>query len=228
MAVARVERAPAKINLTLRVIARRPDGYHDIESLVAFAGVADRLSFTPDRILALAVGGPMAARCGELADNLVLKAAHALSERVAGLKVGRFLLSKRLPVAAGLGGGSSDAAAALRLLARANRLSLEDPRLIEAAQVTGADVMVCLDPQTRVMRGIGDVLSDRIKLAPLRAILVNSRGDGCNRGRVPGGRAKQARCQSRRLAPVKWASGRVGRVRKRAYSAGRRIGEPGQ
>ncbi|MFZ1091532.1 MAG: 4-(cytidine 5'-diphospho)-2-C-methyl-D-erythritol kinase, partial [Xanthobacteraceae bacterium] len=90
MAAARVERAPAKINLTLRVIARRPDGYHDIESLVAFAGVADRLRFTPDRILALAVGGPMAARCGELADNLVLKAAHALSERVAGLEVGRF------------------------------------------------------------------------------------------------------------------------------------------
>jgi 4-diphosphocytidyl-2-C-methyl-D-erythritol kinase len=173
VAGARVERAPAKINLTLRVIARRPDGYHDIESLVAFAGVADRLSFTPDRMLALAVGGPMAARCGELADNLVLKAAHALSERVGGLKVGRFLLSKRLPVAAGLGGGSSDAAAALRLLARANHLSLEDPRLIEAAQVTGADVPVCLDPQTRVMRGIGDVLSDRIELAPLPAILVN-------------------------------------------------------
>ena len=173
MAAARVERAPAKINLTLRVIARRPDGYHDIESLVAFAGVADRLSFMPDRMLALAVGGPMAARCGAIADNLVLKAAHALSERVAGLKVGRFLLSKRLPVAAGLGGGSSDAAAALRLLARANHLSLEDPRLIEAAQVTGADVPVCLDPQTRVMRGIGDVLSDRIKLAPLPAILVN-------------------------------------------------------
>jgi 4-diphosphocytidyl-2-C-methyl-D-erythritol kinase len=173
VAGARVERAPAKINLTLRVIARRPDGYHDIESLVAFAGVADRLSFTPDRMLALAVGGPMAAGCGELADNLVLKAAHALSERVAGLRVGRFLLSKRLPVAAGLGGGSSDAAAALRLLARANHLSLEDPRLIEAAQATGADVPVCLDPQTRVMRGIGDVLSDRIKLAPLPAILVN-------------------------------------------------------
>jgi len=115
----------------------------------------------------------MAARCGELADNLVLKAAYALSERVAGLKVGRFLLSKRLPVAAGLGGGSSDAAAALRLLARANHLALEDPRLIEAAQATGADVPVCLDPQTRVMRGIGDVLSDRIKLAPLPAILVN-------------------------------------------------------
>jgi 4-diphosphocytidyl-2-C-methyl-D-erythritol kinase len=173
VAAARVERAPAKINLTLRVIARRPDGYHDIESLVAFAAVADRLSFTPDRMLALAVGGPMAARCGELADNLVLKAAHALCERMAGLKVGRFLLSKRLPVAAGLGGGSSDAAAALRLLARANRLPLEDPRLIEAAQVTGADVPVCLDPQTRVMRGTGDVLSDRIELAPLPAILVN-------------------------------------------------------
>src|ERR1700738_4794518 len=128
VAGARGERAPAKINLTRRVIARRPDCYHDIESLVAFAGVADRLSFTPDRMLALAVGGPMAARCGELADNLVLKAAHALSQRVAGLKVGRFLLSKRLPVAAGLGGGSSDAAAALRLLARGHHLSLQKPR----------------------------------------------------------------------------------------------------
>jgi 4-diphosphocytidyl-2-C-methyl-D-erythritol kinase len=72
-----------------------------------------------------------------------------------------------------LGGGSSDAAAALRLLARANRLPLEDPRLIEAARVTGADVPVCLDPQTRVMCGIGDVLSDCIELAPLTAVLVN-------------------------------------------------------
>src|SRR3984893_8033831 len=124
VAGARVEWAPAKINLTLRVIARRPDSYHDIESLVAFAGVADRLSFTPDRMLALAVGGPMAARCGELADNLVLKAAHALSERVAGLKVGRFLPSKRLPVAAGLGGGSSDAAGGVGVVARATRLCL--------------------------------------------------------------------------------------------------------
>jgi 4-diphosphocytidyl-2-C-methyl-D-erythritol kinase len=173
VALARIEGAPAKINLTLRVIARRADGYHEIESLVAFAGVADQLTLTLGRSLALVVRGPMAAACGDVADNLVLEAAHALSERVPGLKVGRFQLSKRLPVAAGLGGGSSDAAAALRLLARANRLALDDPRLFEAAGATGADVPVCLEPQARIMRGIGDVLSDRIELPPLAAMLVN-------------------------------------------------------
>lgn len=173
MPLARVERAPAKINLTLHVIARRPDGYHEIDSLVAFAGVADQLTFTPGRKLALAVSGPTAARCGELADNLVLQAARGLAERVDPLKLGRFHLSKRLPVAAGLGGGSSDAAAALRLLARANRLALHDPRLMAAARATGADVPVCLDPRTRVMRGIGDVLSPRIELPRVPVILVN-------------------------------------------------------
>jgi 4-diphosphocytidyl-2-C-methyl-D-erythritol kinase len=170
---AQVELAPAKVNLTLRVIARRSDGYHEIESLVAFAGVADRLSITPDRALALAVGGPMAAGCGELPQNLVLKAASALSERVAGLKIGHFQLSKRLPVAAGLGGGSSDAAAALRLLARANGLTLADPRVLEAARATGADVPVCLEARARVMRGIGDVLSHPVKLPRIPALLVN-------------------------------------------------------
>ncbi len=108
-----------------------------------------------------------------LTDNLVLKAARALAERVEGLKLGRFDLSKRLPVAAGLGGGSADAAAALRLLARANRLALDDPRLMEAARATGADVPVCLDPRPRVMRGIGDVLSEPLDLPRLPAVLVN-------------------------------------------------------
>jgi 4-diphosphocytidyl-2-C-methyl-D-erythritol kinase len=170
---ARVEKAPAKINLTLRVIGRRPDGYHEIESLVAFAGVADDLSFTPGRILALAVSGPTAAASGKIADNLVLKAAHALAERVVGLKLGRFVLSKRLPVAAGLGGGSSDAAAALRLLARANRLARDDPRVMQAARATGADVPVCLDPRPRLMRGVGDILSVPLQLPPLPAVLAN-------------------------------------------------------
>ena len=127
---ARAERAPAKINLTLRVVGRRADGYHDLESLVVFAGVGDTLTFTPARALALTVDGPTAAASGRLDDNLVLKAARALAERVEGLKLGRFALSKRLPVAAGVGGGSSDAAAALRLLARANRIALDDPRLM--------------------------------------------------------------------------------------------------
>lgn len=175
MATARAERAPAKINLTLRVIGRRPDGYHDLESLVVFAGVGDTLSFAPGHTLALSVDGPTAAAAGSLDDNLVLKAARALVERVEGLKVGCFALSKRLPVAAGVGGGSSDAAAALRLLARANRIALDDRRLMEAARVSGADVPVCLDPRPRMMRGIGDVLSGPLALPKLPAVLVNPR-----------------------------------------------------
>ncbi len=172
-AAARAEKAPAKVNLTLRVLGRRADGYHDIESLVAFGGIGDLLTFTPGSALALAVSGPTAPAVGDVADNLVLKAARALAGQVAGLGLGRFALSKRLPVAAGLGGGSADAAAALRLLARANGIALDDPRLLQAARVTGADVPVCLDPRARLMRGIGDVLSPPLDLPRLFAVLVN-------------------------------------------------------
>jgi 4-diphosphocytidyl-2-C-methyl-D-erythritol kinase len=167
------EKAPAKVNLTLRVIGRRADGYHEIESLVAFADVGDALTFSPGGALALRVAGPTAAAAGQIADNLVLKAARALAERVERLKLGGFALSKRLPVAAGLGGGSADAAAALRLLARANGLAPDDPRLMQAARATGADVPVCLDPRPRFMRGIGDVLSDPLDLPRLFAVLLN-------------------------------------------------------
>jgi 4-diphosphocytidyl-2-C-methyl-D-erythritol kinase len=171
--IARVERAPAKVNLTLRVLGRRSDGYHELESLVVFAGVGDALGFTPGRSLALAVRGPTAATAGDLADNLVLKAVRALAERTEGLELGRFVLSKRLPVAAGLGGGSTDAAAALRLAARHNHIAGDDPRLMAAARVTGADVPVCLDPQPRLMRGIGEVLSAPLRLPGLPALLIN-------------------------------------------------------
>ena len=170
---ARVEPAPAKVNLTLRVLGRRPDGYHELESLVVFAAAGDALGFTPGKTLTLTVRGPTAAAAGDLTDNLVLRAARALAERIEGLKLGRFTLSKRLPVAAGLGGGSPDAAAALRLLARQNHIALDDARLIAAARATGADVPVCLDPRPRVMRGIGELLSEPIDLPPLPAILVN-------------------------------------------------------
>jgi 4-diphosphocytidyl-2-C-methyl-D-erythritol kinase len=170
---ARVERAPAKVNLTLRVLGRRPDGYHELESLVVFAGVGDALSFTPGRGLALTLRGPTAAAAGDLTDNLVLKAVRALAERTEGLKLGRFVLSKRLPVAAGLGGGSTDAAAALRLIARHNRIAIDDPRLMAAARATGADVPVCLDPQPRMMRGIGERLSPPWPLPGLPALLIN-------------------------------------------------------
>jgi 4-diphosphocytidyl-2-C-methyl-D-erythritol kinase len=169
------ERAPAKINLTLRVVGRRADGYHELESLVAFASVSDTLTFTPARALALTVTGPTAAASGSIDDNLVLKAARALAERVEGLKLGRFALTKRLPVAAGIGGGSSDAAAALRLLARVNRIGIDDPRLMQAAAVTGADVPVCVDPRPRLMLGIGDLLSEPASMPKLPAVLVNPR-----------------------------------------------------
>jgi 4-diphosphocytidyl-2-C-methyl-D-erythritol kinase len=167
------EPAPAKVNLTLRVTGRRPDGYHELESLVAFARVGDRLAFAPGAPLALEVGGAFAAAAGDIADNLVLKAARELKRLVPGLTLGRFVLEKDLPVAAGLGGGSADAAAALRLLGRANGLAMDDARLAAAACASGADVPVCLDPRARVMRGIGEILSAPLGLPPLPAVLVN-------------------------------------------------------
>lgn len=167
------EKAPAKINLTLHVRNRRSDGYHELESLVAFADLADTLRLEPDAADRLEVTGPFAGKSGPAADNLVLKARVALAGHLAGLKGGRFLLEKNIPVAAGLGGGSADAAAALRLLARANGIALDDPRLIAAARTVGADVPVCLDPRPRIMRGIGELVSAPIELPLLPAVLVN-------------------------------------------------------
>jgi 4-diphosphocytidyl-2-C-methyl-D-erythritol kinase len=164
--------APAKVNLSLRVLGRRADGYHELESLVAFTALADQLTLRPGAALSLSVGGPTAGQAGPVADNLVLKAAHALAARVAGLRPGAFELTKRLPAGGGLGGGSSDAAAALRLLARANGIALDDARLAAAALASGADVPVCLEAQPRVMRGIGEILSSPIALPALFVVLV--------------------------------------------------------
>ncbi len=168
-----VDHAPAKVNLTLRVLARRADGYHELESLVVFADFGDRLSFSRGGDLALTVCGPCAAAAGAGDDNLVRKAARALAARRPGLALGAFDLDKRLPVAAGLGGGSSDAAAALRLVAQANGIARDDPDLYAAARATGADVPVCLDPRPRIMRGIGERLSPPLSLPLLPAVLVN-------------------------------------------------------
>ncbi len=168
-----IETAPAKVNLSLRVLGRRPDGYHELVSLVTFAACGDRVSLLPGRELALNVSGPQAAQIGDNADNLVLKAARALAERLPSVSLGTFDLDKRLPVAAGLGGGSADAAAALRLLARANNLATADMRLYEAARATGADVPVCLECRPRLMAGIGDRLSEPLDLPRLDAVLVN-------------------------------------------------------
>jgi 4-diphosphocytidyl-2-C-methyl-D-erythritol kinase len=170
----RVEYARAKVNLTLRVVGRRVDGYHDLESVVAFADCADGLSLTPGVELQLKTTGPQAEACGEAADNLVLKAARLLGERVPGLKSGTFTLHKVLPVAAGIGGGSADAAAALRLLARASGLAIDDERLTEVAKLTGADVSVCVPSQACIMTGVGESLSP-LKLPRLPCVLVNPR-----------------------------------------------------
>ncbi len=167
--------APAKINLTLRIRGRRADGYHELESLVVFADVGDDLQFTPGDALGLSVEGETAADSGDIDGNLVLKAARALQKQRDTLRPGRFHLIKNLPVAAGVGGGSSDAAAALRLLSQINDLSLADPSLIAAARGTGADVPVCLDPRPRIMRGIGDLLSEPLNLPQLHGVLVNPR-----------------------------------------------------
>ena len=166
-------RAPAKVNLALHVLGRRPDGYHELESLVAFAGAGDVLSLEPGRALALSVAGPTAAAAGGLDDNLVLAAARELAARVPRLGLGRFHLVKRLPVAAGLCGGSSDAAAALRLLSRLNGLPLDAPAVVEAARATGADVPVCLERRARVMAGVGERLGPPLVLPRLHAVLAN-------------------------------------------------------
>ena len=168
-----IEEAPAKVNLTLAIHGRRADGYHELESLVAFARCGDRLSLLPGEPSGLSVSGPFAQAVGPTSDNLVLKGACALARQVSGLELGSFVLVKHLPVAAGVGGGSADAAAALRLLARANALDLADLRLADAAKGTGADVPICVDPRPRIMRGIGEKLSEPLPLPRLAVVLVN-------------------------------------------------------
>lgn len=166
------ERARAKVNLTLHVLGRRADGYHDLESLVAFADEADALTLQPAKDFSLAVTGPRAADCGDLADNLVAKAVRQLAERVPQVGAGAFVLDKHLPAAAGIGGGSADAAAALRLLAQANGIAADDARLVAAAQAVGADVPVCLLSSGCMMRGAGERVTP-MRLPRFPCVLIN-------------------------------------------------------
>ena len=144
----------AKLNLTLEVLGRRADGFHELRSLVAFAGLGDDVELEPGGALELKVEGPFAHALG--GDNLILKAAKAALDLAPNLRLGCFRLVKLLPVAAGLGGGSADAAAALRLIARANGGALPESALTELAPKLGSDVTVCLDSQPALITGRGE------------------------------------------------------------------------
>ncbi len=177
-----VETAYAKINLALHVRRRRADGYHDIETLFAFCADGDRLGAAIAADLTLAIEGPFAEGLSNGSDNLVLRAAEALRD-AAGVTLGaRLTLDKRLPVASGIGGGSADAAAALRLLARLWRTSLPDAEMLAIAAALGADVPACYVSRPCRGDGRGDALAmldaDGLgggSLAGLPVLLVNPR-----------------------------------------------------
>ena len=165
------ERAQAKVNLSLKVVGRRGDGFHELNSLIAFASVGDTLQLKPDGTLSLSVSGPFSDNLDE--DNLVLRAARLAKERCGEVRTGAFALIKNLPVSSGLGGGSADAAAALRLVGRANP-GLLTPRIMEGiACQLGSDVLACLMSHAAIMRGRGDKLSVLDDLPALDAVLVN-------------------------------------------------------
>lgn len=161
------EFAPAKVNLCLHVTGRRADGYHLLDSLVVFAGIGDRVTVLPGRGLTLRLTGPESAALAVEPDNLVLRAARAM-----GVEQAEFRLWKALPVASGIGGGSADAAATLRVIGRFGSLPLPDAAAILAL---GADVPVCLAGRTARMQGVGEVLTPLPRLPPLWLVLANPR-----------------------------------------------------
>src|SRR3954468_6142657 len=167
------ECASAKINLHLHVVGRRPDGYHLLDSLVVFAGAADALTVEPSDGLSLAVAGPFAAGLYGEADNLVLRAARALAAHAGVPATGRLVLEKNLPVASGIGGGSADAAAALRLLARFWGVDVGQEALAAIAALLGADVPVCLAGRAAVMSGIGEIRAPAPPMPAAGMVLVN-------------------------------------------------------
>lgn len=167
--------APAKVNLYLHITGRRDDGYHLLDSLVVFAGVGDRLSFVPDDRLSLSLTGPGAAHLTDDEDNIVLRAAHLLAEQLGRAPEVAITLDKHLPVAAGIGGGSADAAATLQGLLSLWQVSLPEETLYRLGLKLGADLPVCLAGRPTQMAGIGDILTPVVPLPPAWLVLVNPR-----------------------------------------------------
>ena len=166
--------APAKINLYLRVLARRDDGYHLIDSVIAFAEEADILTATPADEISLEIDGPFAAALTDNSDNLVLRAARALSDTATVPGGAALNLTKNLPVAAGIGGGSADAAATLRLLPQLWQLDVDRAILGRIALSLGADVPACLDGETLRATGAGEKLEKAPTLPAMEIVLVNN------------------------------------------------------
>ncbi len=190
------EQARAKVNLTLRVRGRRADGYHELDSLVAFADVGDTVSLTlgPERVVT--VTGPFAA--GIAGPNLLDRCLAFAGMATAPLQLGAVRLEKQLPVAAGLGGGSADTAALLRAIRRANDrpdAAAVDDWLRLAAQL-GADVPVCLENRASFISGIGETVVPIANLPKLPAVLVNPCVPVPSRCRQERGCLSPRRCSS--------------------------------
>jgi 4-diphosphocytidyl-2-C-methyl-D-erythritol kinase len=169
-----LEFARAKLNLYLHVVGRRADGYHLLDSLVAFAEIGDRVSASPAADLSLKIGGPFAAQLEDDPEpNLVLRSARYLAARCNVAQGAALLLEKHLPVASGIGGGSSDAAAALRALADLWRCDLAKLDPTDIARTLGADVPVCLLNRAAWLGGIGEVVAPAPPLPDCWAVLAN-------------------------------------------------------
>lgn len=192
------EVAPAKLNLALHVRARRADGYHELETLFVFARHGDLLTLAPADAPSLTVTGPFAAAVGAAEDNLVTCAATAFGRAFDVDRAHAITLDKRLPVASGIGGGSADAAATLRALARLHGVPAGDARLASVAATLGADVPACLLGRAALGTGRGDALTPIGGLQDMPALLVNplvavstgavfARWDGVDRGPIGGG-----------------------------------------
>lgn len=169
--------APAKVNLALHVLGRRADGYHDLDSIVAFADVGDWLSFTPAPEFTVTADGPFAASLPQASGNIIARAWE--TAQAIALARGRSLapvavhLTKNLPVASGIGGGSANAAAALKGFLGLAGISELDEGVMAAGLAIGADVPVCLQGRPCRMRGVGERITPLEHFAPRRAILVN-------------------------------------------------------
>lgn len=160
--------APAKLNLYLHILGDRADGYHELETLVVFTELADIVEAGPAETLSLAVKGPFAHLAGNIDDNLVLRAARALDAN----KGAAITLTKNIPAGAGLGGGSADAAAALKLLNELWALELPPAELARIAATLGADIAMCLASRPTIARGIGDRLTSLASSLPPLAVLL--------------------------------------------------------